>query len=82
MFNQTKRVVSFILSSWTGAIYWGTHFFDAKFHYLPNQQIQNCQRVLIYGSVNSNTFGHMFDDWTKFEVAACGNSIFLLNEDE
>lgn len=58
-------------------IYWGTAFPNAKYNnlndiYKPNENAS--QRVLLYGSVNVNTFENVLNDWIKIEVAACGKN--------
>jgi hypothetical protein len=61
-------------------IYWGTAFPNAKFNNLDDIYQQNEKphpRVLLYGSVNIDTFDNILNDWKKIEVAACGKTILL-----
>ena len=62
---------------WTGFIYWGTAFPNAKFNNVDEVERQNDnnhQRVLLYGSVNVNTFENHLNHWKKVEVAGCGKN--------
>ena len=61
-------------------VYWGTALSNAKFNNLEDVYKKNkisSQRILIYGSVDANTFHHIQNDWVKIEVASCGKNIFL-----
>jgi hypothetical protein len=61
-------------------IYWGTALCNAKFNNLEDvykENQKNNKQVLIYGSVNVNTFDNILNDWIKFEVAACGKKFII-----
>ena len=70
------------LFRWKSIIYWGIALPNAKLNNLDNVFERNkiCdQRVLIYGSVNVNTFNNILHDWIKLEVAACGKNRISLS---
>jgi hypothetical protein len=69
------------LFRWKGLIYWGTALPNAKFNNLEDihqRNETNNQQVLLYGSVNVNTFDNILNDWKKIEVAGCGKKIRLI----
>jgi len=56
-------------------IYWGTSLPNAKYNNLEDISKQNNksnQQVLLFGSVNVNTFDNILNNWIKIEVAGCG----------
>ncbi len=56
-------------------IYWGTALPNAKYNNLEDVYKENNktnQQVLLFGSVNVNTFDNILNNWIKIEVSACG----------
>jgi hypothetical protein len=64
---------------WKGLMYWGTALPNAKFNNLEDveQKNESHQQVLLYGSVNVNTFDNLLNHWKKIEVAGCGKISFF-----
>jgi hypothetical protein len=65
----------FFFFRWNGLIYWGTALPNAKYNNLEDVYKENNktnQQVLLFGSVNVNTFDNILNDWIKIEVSACG----------